>query len=158
MGATLDTKIIIGVVLIAAMGLNKPPSRTSEPLPAPLIILEAENELISYAKRHEIDPRLVAAIIKTESDWNPKAKGTSGELGLMQLMEKTANYFKVKDRSDPVENIKGGIQFLAYCKQKTGKAFIRCYNAGEFKTEITAAKTYEKKVLAAYQVIIKKGA
>jgi hypothetical protein len=45
--------------------------------------------------------------------------------------------------------VKGGIRFLAYCKQKTGKHYLRCYNAGEKGIHLPAAKKYEQKVMLA---------
>lgn len=143
--------VILALILLAK-GIGKPEAKqgqiapvtapTATPTPCPV------KEIQGLLSQHKLDPKIVASIIKVESNWNPDAKGTSGELGLMQLMPATAKYFKVKDRTDPIENVRGGLEYLAYCKRKTGKAYLRCFNAGESKTELAAAYKYEKKVLA----------
>jgi len=63
------------------------------------------------AKKQGIDPRLVHAVIDTESSWNPAAKSPKGAVGLMQLMPATAAKWKV-DPADPVQNIRGGVSEL----------------------------------------------
>jgi len=150
----MDKNVITIIALILALiglakGIGQPEAKQGQnapvlatPTPCPV------KEIQGLLSQHNIDPKIVASVIQTESSWNPEAKGSSGEVGLMQLMPDTARFFSVKDRTDPIENVKGGIKFLAYCKEKTGKAYLRCYNAGEFKTELPTAKLYEKKVLA----------
>jgi len=149
--------VIIAVILaliLLAKGIGKPEAKQGQfapvtATPTPLATPCPVDEIKKLISKHDIDPKVVKAIIKVESNWNPDAKGSSGELGLMQLMPATAKHFGVKNRLNPFQNVKGGIEYLAYCKQKTGKAYLRCYNAGEAKTELAAAYKYEKKVLAA---------
>lgn len=144
---------IIGLILAIiaiAKGVGMPEPRTGQN--APILATptpSVANEIKQLISKHGLDPKLVSAIITVESAWQTEAIGTSGEVGLMQLMPKTALAFGVKNRKDPIQNVKGGIAYLAYCKRKTGKAYIRCYNAGEFKTHLPQAYAYEKKVLAA---------
>lgn len=61
-----------------------------------------------HAKENGVDPQLVAAIIKIESNFNPKTTSKAGAQGLMQLMPQYLAYFGVKDGYDPDDNIGGG--------------------------------------------------
>jgi soluble lytic murein transglycosylase-like protein len=67
-----------------------------------------------YAKHYGVPVELVEAIIEVESGWNPLAQSTQGAAGLMQLMPATAARFQVKNRSNIEQNIRGGVEYLAY--------------------------------------------
>lgn len=154
-GRIVIIAVILALILIAK-GIGKPEAKQGQfaPVtasPTPPATPCPVDEIKKLISKHDIDPKVVKAIIKVESNWNPDAKGTSGELGLMQLMPATAKHFGVKNRLDPFSNVKGGIEYLAYCKQRTGKAYLRCYNAGEAKINLPAAHKYERKVLATLQ-------
>lgn len=87
-----------------------------------------------YAAKFNVDPTFVRAVIQVESDFNPKCVSHKGARGLMQLMPGTAKRFGVKDAHDPEQNIRGGVQYLAYLTRLFNDDLPRVlagYNAGE---------------------------
>jgi soluble lytic murein transglycosylase-like protein len=87
-----------------------------------------------HAERYGVDPTLIRAVIQVESDFNPACVSHKGARGLMQLMPATARRFGVKRIHDPDENIRGGVQYLAYLitlfRDDLPRA-LAAYNAGE---------------------------
>lgn len=71
-----------------------------------------------YAAVYQIPVELVAAIIDEESGWNPYAVSKKGAAGIMQLMPATAVRFGVRNRFLVQENIRGGVAYLAWLKEK----------------------------------------
>lgn len=65
------------------------------------------------AKKHGIDPSILAGLIETESNWNPNAISGSGAKGLTQFMDPTAAEFGV-NVFDPASSIDGGAKYLRY--------------------------------------------
>ena len=86
------------------------------------------------AYKHQVDARLVRAVIETESAYNVTAQSPKGAVGLMQLMPDTAKRFGVMDRNNPHQNVDGGTRYLKYLinlfKPNLGLA-LAAYNAGE---------------------------
>ena len=138
--------ILISLAFYAVTGGTLP--QPAKPLPA--VEKPCVGHVVrDYALANGIEPKVVAALIKVESGWNPDAKGSSGELGLMQLMPKTALAYGVKDRADPVDNVMGGIRYLAACKKLAGAKYLRCYNGGPKGIHLPQTAAYERKVLKA---------
>ncbi|HOO72505.1 MAG TPA: lytic transglycosylase domain-containing protein [Spirochaetota bacterium] len=85
------------------------------------------------ARQQGVDPYLVKCIIKIESNFNADAVSVAGAMGLMQLMQETARYYKVRDPLDPEENIHAGIKhlrsLLEYFNQDVPLA-LAAYHAG----------------------------
>src|SRR5271157_4088692 len=71
-----------------------------------------------YAAVYQVPVELVAAIIDEESGWNPYAVSNKGAVGIMQLMPATAVRFGVRNRFLVQENIRGGVAYLAWLKQR----------------------------------------
>ena len=71
-----------------------------------------------YAAMYRVPIELVSAIIDEESGWNPQAVSKKGAAGIMQLMPATARRFGVRNRFVVEENIRGGVVYLAWLKQR----------------------------------------
>jgi len=92
------------------------------------------DEISSASKRYGVDEAVVRAIIHAESAFNPRALSRVGAQGLMQLMPATARRFGVGDAFDAAQNIRGGVQYLAWLlKRFDGNVRLAAagYNAGE---------------------------
>lgn len=95
-----------------------------------------------YAKERNLEPALLAAIIKQESGFNPKATSPAGAQGLMQLMPKTAKSLGVANSFDPDQNVMGGSM---YVRQQINKfkdlgLALAAYNAGPNNASVKAGK------------------
>lgn len=93
-----------------------------------------QSEISSAAREFGVEEAVVRAIIHAESAYNPTALSRAGAQGLMQLMPPTAARFGVSDSYDAGQNIRGGVQYLAWLlKRFKGDLTLAAagYNAGE---------------------------
>lgn len=93
-----------------------------------------QSEITSAAREFGVEEAVVRAIIHAESAYNPTALSRAGAQGLMQLMPPTAARFGVSDSYDAGQNIRGGVQYLAWLlKRFKGDLTLAAagYNAGE---------------------------
>ena len=120
------------------------------------------NRLVEQtASRLQVDPQLVQAIIKVESEYDPKALSNKGAMGLMQLIPETAQRFGVENPFNPKENIEGGVTYLRHLLDLFGGDLplsLAAYNAGEGAVQrsggipsFAETRNYVRKVTDIYQ-------
>jgi soluble lytic murein transglycosylase-like protein len=116
-------------ISLASTGLTTAATGASE-LPASV---PYGGEITAAAKRHGLDPALLAGLIKQESGFNANARSGAGAQGLTQLMPGTAAGLGVTDPLDPAQSIEGGAKYLAQQLERFGGDVARglaAYNAG----------------------------
>ncbi len=90
--------------------------------------------IYNEAKKNDLPPELVAAVVKAESRFIPTARSGAGAVGLMQIVPKTGRWLGARDLTNPTQNVVAGAKYLRYLHDRfdgnTTKA-IAAYNAGE---------------------------
>ncbi len=113
------------------------------------------------AKKYEVDPALVAAVVETESRFRKTARSPVGAQGLMQLMPRTGRWLGAKNLYDPEQNVEAGVKYIRYLQHRFDGNLhktIAAYNAGEGNVQryggippFQETRSYVNKVLTRYQ-------
>ena len=149
------TIIVLGFIFIAVFGIKSLffSSKNSQ----------YDNIITIIARQYSIDPLLVKAVIWRESDFNPNAVGTKGEIGLMQLMMKSSvkDWATHKKRREPERgvvfnpwlNIEIGTWYLAWCRQQwrgygnKEALALATYNAGYSNVKKWIPEKYQGNII-----------
>ena len=123
--------------------------------------------ITTYAKEYALDPALLQAVIKVESNFNPVAVSSKGALGLMQLMPLTAAALHVLDPFDPDDNIRAGASLLRRLLDRFGGDLplaLAAYHAGERRVSqavgaesLPGTQIYVERVLRHYNHFVTVG-
>lgn len=127
-------------------------SRSGAPGPA-----FAEQLIAKASQKHGVDPNLIRAVMRAESNFDPNAGSSAGAQGLMQLMPATARGLGVTDITDPAQNVDAGVRYLKEQLQKFGRVdlALAAYNAGPGAVQkyggippYAETQAYVKKIMA----------
>lgn len=134
---------------------------TSAPSPKKKTENAYDRIILEAARRHEVHPALIKAIIKAESSYDPRAVSKRGARGLMQLMPGTARDMGVKNSFNPSHNIHGGTKYFKQLLDEFEgniRLALAAYNAGIDKVKkygrvppYKATRTYIAKVISYYR-------
>lgn len=96
--------------------------------------------IFESARRHGLNPELVAAVARAESVFDPEAESTCGARGLMQLMPATAERFGLlgEEILEPAGNVEAGVRYLRWLADRFDDEvhlMLAAYNAGEGTVE-----------------------
>jgi soluble lytic murein transglycosylase len=136
----VDDEVLVESVVVeedplhprAAYDLSYRPDRK------PLFATSYDEVIEREAKSHDIDASMVSALIRAESNFQPRAVSRKGARGLMQLMPATARRLSVRKPFDPGSNVRGGVKYLRELVDRFGhhpELVLAAYNAGEGAVE-----------------------
>ena len=125
-----------GTVFKKPKKVKKSPATIRQSIPHHYLV-----KIKTLAKKHKLQEKLIIAVAKAESDFDPAAVSKKGAVGIMQLMKATAKDYGVKNRFDPDQNLEAGVKHLKYLYTKYKSDLpltLAAYNAG-----VEAVKKYK---------------
>ena len=143
-------RMVVSILRVARILEDEVPDEpVAEPAPGFELCFDASQprpavpyaELIYDAgRRHAVNPALVAAVVRAESAFDPRAVSHKGAQGLMQLMPATARRFGLEGEEvfDPAKNLDAGSRYLSWLRNRFDGDLPRvlaAYNAGEGTVE-----------------------
>lgn len=110
----------------------------------------------SAATRHGVSPALIHAVVRAESNYQPRARSTKGARGLMQVLPSTGRQLGAGNLFDPRSNLDAGVRYLkellaefdlplAVAAYNAGPAAVRRYGG---MPPFAETRTYVERVLA----------
>ncbi|MCK5056675.1 MAG: lytic transglycosylase domain-containing protein [Candidatus Aminicenantes bacterium] len=132
--------------------VKKGPAALSESIPQRYLV-----KIKTLAQKYKLQEKLIIAVAKAESNFDPAAVSKKGAVGIMQLMKATAKDYGVKNRFDPDQNLEAGVKHLKYLYTRYNSDLpltLAAYNAGEEAVKkhkgippYKETKTYIKRVM-----------
>jgi len=155
LGKTLELPILTPQIDMAAVvKVSVPPAKICT------VDCKFNDVIIRASRRYKVEPEIIKAIIRAESNFNPKAISNKGAMGLMQLMPITAAELGVKDAFNPEHNINGGVRYFKKLLRRykgNVKLALAAYNAGVLRVKqykgvphFKATRIYIEKVIEYY--------
>ena len=152
---------VVGIGVLALLTVVLVPITTTSEAENPLHYSKQDirRAIAFYAKRYHLDPALLRAVIKAESDFRQHVVSKKGAVGLMQLTPDTAATLRVANVHDSIENIRGGAKQLRYLLNLYRgdlRLALAAYNAGVHRVKghqvprIRETRLYVRKVLRYY--------
>lgn len=128
-----------GVIVLTTLFALSLTSNVQDGLQRSLYPLEYEQTIRSASEEYGLEPAMVAAVIHTESEFDPDARSDQNAYGLMQVLPDTAESISRQssisgDYRDPRVNIRMGAWYLSYLKERyagSERLMLAAYNAGE---------------------------
>lgn len=135
-----DEVVIADVVIREASGAAPAVSYdlSYKPHRKPLFLTPYDALIDAESRRYNVDAALVSALIRAESNFEPRAVSRKGARGLMQLMPATARRLDVRRPFDPASNVRGGVRYLRELLERfesKPELVLAAYNAGENAVE-----------------------
>ena len=131
-----------------------------QPIPALLTtynrVMGYAGHMLYYGREQRVEPALIAAVMTVESNGRADAVGSSGEIGLMQILPSTAVWFgkiTAQELRDPATNIQFGAAYLGYCIDRKGgnvPAGIAGYNGGPDSVRVEGNRVIAKRGVLQY--------
>jgi hypothetical protein len=131
--STLSMPVSLGKTGLGSTKIGSQPVDPKTGMPAMTSSDTVDKAIEEAANRHGVDPNLVRAVVKVESNFNPHAVSSKGAVGLMQLMPSTSKSLNVGNAFDPHQNVDAGVRHLKSLLENYNgnlELSLAAYNAG----------------------------